>query len=284
MKHYFTRRKLSAYLDSELPEAARRRLEAHLQACSSCRGALDEIRSGRALAEISEPPRWENREALWQKVQRSEKDPAAPVRAHSVIASLRKALPTLPAISTPALVAVSAAVVLALTLVLQRQEKEAGNPESPVQSASAFALDFGPYLDALTSNRPPREFEQRYASRRSSYEAASRSTPFRMASLSQISKNLRLGEVKVLTSVCCNLVEFNCSRNAEKLVLFQQPKEHPVSFAPYRAVPATLNGLNCKIVKAGKWTAITWEGEDSQFVAFSQLSEGEIVEALAGIM
>jgi hypothetical protein len=44
-RHRRFRRDLSAYLDNMLPERARRRLEAHLDACQACRQELAELRS-----------------------------------------------------------------------------------------------------------------------------------------------------------------------------------------------------------------------------------------------
>ncbi|MCH7717978.1 MAG: zf-HC2 domain-containing protein, partial [Chloroflexi bacterium] len=44
---------LSAYVDGQLPSAARARLEEHVQACAACREALEELRALRgALREL----------------------------------------------------------------------------------------------------------------------------------------------------------------------------------------------------------------------------------------
>lgn len=56
-------RRLSAYVDGELPEGERRRLEAHLEGCSRCRELAEELEAlvGRAGRLPDRPPR----EELW---------------------------------------------------------------------------------------------------------------------------------------------------------------------------------------------------------------------------
>jgi len=44
MEHTIMDRRLSAYLDDELPEAERKRIEAHLEECSRCRQSLQQMR------------------------------------------------------------------------------------------------------------------------------------------------------------------------------------------------------------------------------------------------
>jgi len=70
---------LSAYGDGELPALARTRVDAHVAQCTSCRGALAQVRalvaSAAALPPDAEPP-----EAAWQEIRARIRREAGPRR------------------------------------------------------------------------------------------------------------------------------------------------------------------------------------------------------------
>ena len=79
-QHQRVRRRLSAYLDGELPEDQQHEIHLHLQGCPDCRGALDGIRHAATLTKATEvlsvPP------SVWTDVEQAvRKERARPSRA-----------------------------------------------------------------------------------------------------------------------------------------------------------------------------------------------------------
>ncbi|MFQ5641607.1 MAG: hypothetical protein ACE5IR_26835 [bacterium] len=136
-----------------------------------------------------------------------------------------------------------------------------------------YVFDYGLYLDALIAGESPGAFDKRYDSQMASFEQARSQTTFRLASFTRMPKTFQLREVRLLKSACCRSVQFVCSKNSMPVVIFQQPKGHPVTFGNYPLERMQINGRVFHRVKAGSWTALSWEGADSQFVGVGEMNE-----------
>jgi ferric-dicitrate binding protein FerR (iron transport regulator) len=68
-------RHLAAYLDGELDSAASRGVTTHVAACARCRGELDQVRAGMALAELL--PLAQAPESVWAGIEAALERPAA---------------------------------------------------------------------------------------------------------------------------------------------------------------------------------------------------------------
>jgi hypothetical protein len=182
-----------------------------------------------------------------------------------------------------------AAALIALFLVarslmhLQDDRQPDGN-EWPIQTASTLTIDFGLYLDALKSGKEPVEFERRYGSQVTTYEMAKSQAHFRLPPLPKMPKAFRLSQVQTLKSACCFSVQMSCLSDSERIIIFQQPKDHPVTFGSYELSKTQMNGRNCYRIEVGGWRALCWSDDDTQYVVMSRLGDTELAQALRELM
>ncbi len=286
LRHYRLKQRLSAYLDGELSEAEVRTLEIHLQRCESCRRELSAVRQGKCSAQHFGKPAWRDSELLWARLQRARNTAAPGMLLLSASRRWKFALRTsfkARAVWAGATIVVASALLL-LHLGLQKGRPEARPRPWPSRAGSAFAIDFGLYLDALSKGQEPHEFERRYGSRVTSYEEAMLQTNFDMPASPRMLSAFQLAEVQTLKSGCCYSVQFNCTSNSRRTIIFQQPRDHPASFGPYDLVPTEVNGRRCFRIDAGDWTVLCWDDEVSQYVVMSQLADADLTRALRYLM
>ena len=137
-RHPIGDQELSAYVDGQLPSAARARLEEHVEACAACREALEEMRVLRgALRELP-------RAVAPRSFALREADVRPPVAARPV-GALGRAGPLLGGVTAAALVAFGALVGVDVGVLGTGSSQEAADlvasaPEEP-QDAARQGLD-----------------------------------------------------------------------------------------------------------------------------------------------
>jgi len=282
MKHVFVKKNLSAYLDSELSKERRQEIASHLKSCESCRKELREIQKGKAITTYFEEPDWQGTERLWKIIQRSKI--STPEKRSSINSATRHLAPLEKLIHPrPAFVIAILVILLGVNLFINLKRDRSQYQQPRLDWTPSYAFDYGLYLDALIAGMPPMEFERRYESQRASYEQARSQATFRLASFTRMPETFQLREVRLLKNACCRSVQFDCSNNSSDVIIFQQPKGHPVTFGNYPLERFHLNGQLCHRVKAGRWTALSWEGQDSQFVAIGEINDAEMAAIIFAV-
>ena len=275
MKHVFVKQNLSAYLDSELSKERRQEIASHLKSCESCRKELREIQKGKAITTYFEEPDWQGTERLWQIIQRSKI--SAPEKISSINSEMRhSALLERLIHPRPAFAIAILVILFGVNLFINLKDAKFQYQQAQVDWTPSYVFDYGLYLDALIAGIPPLEFERRYESQSASYEEARSKATFRLASFTRMPETFQLQEVRLLKNACCRSVQFDCLNNSSGVIIFQQPKGHPVTFGNYPLERFYLNGQLCHRIKAGGWTALSWEGSDSQFVAIGEINEEDM--------
>jgi len=282
MKHYIVKESLSAYLDGELQQEKMQELEMHLKNCNSCQRELQEIRHGKSLTAYFQQPEWQDTERLWKNIQALNSLSGEKTTGPNIVTKRTDFLQRL-LHPKPAFVIVVLAILFGANLFINIKRQTFQYQPARIDWTSKYVFDYGIYLDALIASEAPREFARRYESKKASYENAGSQIPFRLASLTRMPKTFELQEVRLLKNVCCRSVQFLFSKNSMPIAIFQQPKGHPFTFGRYPLETMQLNGRLCHRVKAGLWTALSWEDQDSRFVAIGQMNEADMASIMLAI-
>ena len=282
MKHGFTQKNLSAYLDAELAPDKVQKIELHLQSCESCLRELQEIQSGKAVTAYFENPDWQGTEALWQNIQRLKISTPKTGDVKNLKTKRtdlwQKFIHPLPAFAIAVFL-----ILFGINLFSNLKQKKFQYQRVQLDQTLSYGFDYGLYLDALVAGSPAIEFERRYESQRASYEQARSQITFRLASFNQMPETFQLQEVRLLKNACCRSVQFVCLVNLRDVIIFQQPKGHPVTFGNYPLERIELNGQMYHRIKTGKWTALSMQLKESQFMAIGEMNESDIAAIIFAI-
>lgn len=256
---WLLRRKLSAYLDGEIPLAARPKVERHLRACESCGSVYVSIATARRT--ISELPRLQPRETFslgWQVHPGDVHQDRVPWLTRRAV---RLALAS----------AVVAVMALAINIAFNRSQRSSG------LVIQAYALDIGMYLDGVSQDRSElNRFAEFYESRPVSLEQAQAHVGFKIDAPPQLPGGFSFAGAYLLKSGCCPAVRLRYQRPEAQVDVFQQPHGHPVTFgSKTKFVPAVLP--DCHGARSGAHQAYYWEGADKGLVVVSDLPESEMV-------
>ena len=281
MRHAIVRKNLSAYLDNELPPEKLQEIAVHLEGCDTCATRLQQIQEGKAVTAYFESPQWHGEEEVRNNIQHSRAsifEKATEESRVSRITFSRRFVGARPAFAVAilALLAIANATVYFKSGKLQYQQVQ-------IDWIPSYAFDFGLYLDALVQGEATTDFDKRYESEISTYERAGSNLPFKLASFTGLPETFKLREVRLLKSACCRSVQFVCQKNKKCVIIFQQPSGHPLMFGNYRLERLQIAGRSCHRVKAGGWTALNWEGMESQFVAVGKLNEADLVAIVQAV-
>ena len=282
MKHGFTQKNLSAYLDAELSPDKEQKIALHLQSCESCLRELQKIQSGKAVTACFENPDWQGTEALWQNIQRlkistPEKGDVKNLETKRTDLWQRLIHPR------PAFAIAVLLILFGINLFSNLKQKKFQYRLVQLDQTLSYGFDYGLYLDALVAGSPPIEFERRYESQQASYEQARSQTTFRLASFTHMAETFQLQEVRLLKNACCRSVQFICLENSRDVIIFQQTKGHPVTFGNYPLERIELNGQMYHRIKTGKWTALSLQLKESQFMVISEMNESDIAAIIFAI-
>ena len=281
MKHGFTQKNLSAYLDAELTPDKVRKIELHLQSCESCLRELQEIQLGKAVTTCFENPDWQGTEALWQNIQRLKiSTPEGDVKN---LETKRTDLWQRLTHPRPAFAIAVLLILFGINLFSNLKQKKFQYQRVQLDQTLGYGFDYSLYLDALVAGSPAIEFERRYESQQASYEQARSQTTFRLASFTHMPKTFQLREVRLLKNACCRSVQFSCLENSREVIIFQQPKGHPVTFGNYPLERIELNGQMYHRIKTGKWTVLSMQLKESQFMAIGEMNESDIAAIIFAI-
>lgn len=281
MRHSIVRKNLSAYLDKELPPDKSQEIADHLESCDSCPRRLQQILQGMTVTGYFENPQWHGKERVWNKIQRRRAKFGEKATEQSTVWRMelsRRFIGLRPAFA----VAILALLLFANTLVYFKSQRFQYQ-RAQINWIPSYAIDFSLFLDALVQGEPTADFDKRYESEISSYDRAGSKLPFKLASFTGLPESFQLREVRLLKSACCRSVQFICQKNQKYVIIFQQPSGHPLVFGNYRLERLEIAGRSFHRVKAGRWTALNWEGLESQFVAVGELNEADLAAIVQAV-
>ena len=268
MTHFWTRRHFSAYLDGDLDERMAGKVRDHLSSCVSCQAAFKKISEGARFAsqfEQSAPP---DAAQLWAKIAQR-RDQESQIRwagsSGKLIAGMAQWVGSLvPTFRRPAMIGAFAFLLIANLVV---SYKILNPPQTYLADrVSRNDLDYGLYLDAMSRDADPKEFDNLYQSEPVEYEAASAAIHFELASYTRLAKDYQVFDAKLLKTSCCYSVPCNISSGAGEIVLFQQAQDHPFSFGVYRLERTLIDGHWFHVTQAGKYQVASWVTQTSKIV------------------
>lgn len=258
---WLLRRKLSAFLDGELPVAVKTKIELHLPTCGSCQALYASIEA--AQQTIRELPRLQPRERFSVGLQVV---PTGTVQASTL--RVRRAARWV------ASTAMVAALAFAINLAFKQPQTSSGIV------VQAYALDMEMYLDGVSRDRSQLDrFAELYESRPVSLEEAQAHVGFQIDAPAQLPGGFSFAGAYLLKSGCCHAVRLRYQRYGAEMDVFQQPKGHPVSFGSKpKFIPARLP--QCQCARSGLHQAYYWETPSKALVVVSTLPEREVADVV----
>ena len=283
MKHFRIRRYFSAYLDGELDEAFANRVREHLASCEACGTAYQKIVQGAQMASQFDPSPLPNSEQLWAAIgQRLESGNR--MRAvggfRAVLAAFPRWAGTIsPVIRRPAMMGAFTLLLAANLVVIY---KIFYSPQAQrAEMLSHYNFDYGVYLDAVSQDSEPTQFDQLYRSEPVEYEAAGASISFDLASYALLSQDYEISDTRLLKTACCNSVQCSISSEHNEIVLFQQPQEHPFTFGRYKLERTLIGGRWFHVSEAGKYQVVSWVTSTSKIVLVGESIYDELPRLIA---
>ena len=283
MRHASIRNFLSAYLDGELDDSRTTTVRAHLQACQSCQARLEIIREGKQLASHFEFPRWSGAERLWETIREQLSATPGDWRRPRFAERLSSMIQPLLAPTPRVIIATGLALLLIANLVVSFRADGDDQVTAEIMF-DHFAFDYGLYLNALSQGRKPTEFELRYDSKPVQYDEAGGALPFKVAPYDQLASVYQLTNTRLITSACCSSLQCSIIRNSREIVLFQQPKEHPIAFGDHPPERTNIAGQWYHKANAGQFQAISWVSSETKFVAVGEMLEEDLASILVAVM
>ncbi|MBN4081114.1 zf-HC2 domain-containing protein [Caldithrix abyssi] len=279
MWHFTIRKYLSAYLDGELDDIKMGKIEDHLQGCEACQREFESIRKGKTLASHFEFPEWEGSERVWIRMRNqlfaaphTSIQPGFGHRLKEFIYQGRGLF----SVKRSVLVFAALTMLIIVNNLVRSGLEPSVDPPAPIDRMSNNAFDYGLYLSALSENREPKAFENQYGSQSVSYEVVQNTMPFRLASFSHLPDEYQLTKVQLLKNACCHAVQCIIQKDSRRVIVFQQPKEHPFTFGNHPIERTDIEGQWYHKVEVGSYQALSWVEGQNRFVAMSERLEEDI--------
>ena len=268
MKHIRIRRSFSAYLDGELDEAIAHRVRQHLISCAACRAVYKPVVQGAQMASQFGPSPLPNSEQLWAQI-RQRLDAVDRLWAAGKIGGVFAVIPQwagtiLLVIRRPAIIG---AFTILLAVNLGVIYKILYSPQAQMaEIMHHYDFDYGLYLDAITRDVEPTQFDALYSSEPVDYQAAGASISFDLASYALLSQEYHISDARLLMTACCNSVQCSISSGSNEIVLFQQPLDHPTTFGDYKLERKLIGGRWFNVSEAGNYQVVSWMTTTSNVV------------------
>lgn len=275
--HRQMKKLLAPFLDGELPPEWQQQVQAHLQTCAPCRQIVEQMRASIQLVRASNVPPAVDSHRLWQQIIRQtaqermrwfDKNLAFDFASHNL---LRWA-------------GALAVAVLFVAVIWRRPQPAAITYERALpESASNFVFDYGLFMDALEQLSNEYDFYERYQAQVVNLEQLASRAPFRLAAYQSLPHSYRLQTVRLLRNACCQSVLMRYLKNGKPVAIFQQSRGHPWTFGRHPLIRANYAGRECLQVDGRKFCALSWQGEDCEFIVVGQLSAQEIEPLLLAL-
>ncbi len=268
---------LAPFLDGELTPELQQQVRAHLQTCAPCRHMLEQMRASLHLIRAGNLPPVVNSGHLWQGIIRQ---------------TAKEKMRWLDTLTVPAFApqnllrwagALAVVMLFVVTIWMHSQPAVITYERALPEPVSNFAFDYGLFMDAMGELAAEYDFYERYQAQVVPLEQVGGLASFRLAAYQSLPSSYRLQTVRLLRNACCQSVLMSYLKNGKPVAIFQQSRGHPWTFGRHPFIRTNFAGLECLRVDGRKFCALSWQGEDSEFVVVGQLSAKEIEQLLLAL-
>ena len=267
--HRRRRRLLLLYIDRELPQREWDEMHEHIQGCAECRHKLAEVHACRALVQASKTSPFIPTQQLWQRLTR--KTAAASQERFGFGKFLA------PVHVRYLRWATVAALVLLLSVAVW---KKADRGDGAWPRAAQMAIDYGVFLNDLRQDAQAPRFYKRYPARVVQLAEAQQAIAFPLAAIEALPDSFRLECVRVLECNGKKCIQFTCSKAEKEINIFQHALGQPWTFGKFAVARTPICNVECLLVNAKDFAAVSWQGESSEYLAVGELSPLELVQVV----
>ncbi|RIK77230.1 hypothetical protein DCC62_09890 [candidate division KSB1 bacterium] len=266
IQHRRWQRALALYADNELPQNEMARVHKHLESCAACRQQLADMGACREVLHAVRTPLVVPTERLWQRI--AARTSALPQEAFKrwgnfSYVNLRWA----------------AAVALLIVIGASLWKKSIEHRGEIVAPASA-TIDYGIFLDDLRHNVAEASFYKRYPAQVVQLADARQAVAFPLAKIEALPDSFRLDCVRVLECNGRKCIQFTCVKAGKTINIFQHALGQAWTIGQYNFARTPICEVECSIVNLKEVMAVSWRGQDSEYLAIGELSPQELAQVV----
>lgn len=269
LRHRRLQRALVLYIDDELPQNETAQVRRHLESCAACRQKLVAIRACRELLQAGKPSLSVATEQLWQRIARKtaaqsqERFALGGIFSSANLRYLRWAA--------------AAAMFLLFSLFVWKKGNEG---ERNIATPASAAIDYGIFLDDLRHNVSEANFHKRYPAQVVKLAEARQAIAFPLAQIEALPDSFRLECVRVLECNGKKCVQFTWSKAGKAINIFQHALGQPWTIGQYTSTRTPICNVECSPVNAKEVMAVSWQGENSEYLAIGALTPQELAQVV----
>jgi hypothetical protein len=180
----------------------------------------------------------------------------------------------------------AAVVALAILFAVAVWKKIPGNGHSVSpegQKVYVAAIDYGIFLDDIRQEIPPANFYKRHAAQVVQLAEAQQAIAFPLAAIESLPDSYRLDSIRVLECNGQKCIQFTCIKADKAINIFQHALGQPWTVGLYPIMRAPICNVECLLVNANDFAAVSWQGKDSEYLAVGEFTPqelGQVVQAL----
>jgi len=268
-RHRRLQRTLVLYVDDALAQNDAVQVRAHLESCAACRQKLAEIRACRELLQAGKPSLSVPTEQLWQRIAgKTSAQTQARFELGEIFSSANLRYLRWPVV---------AAILLLSALVVWEKGNEG---EHNIVTPASATIDYGIFLDDLRHNVSEANFHKRYPAQVVKLIEARQAIAFPLAQIEALPDSFRLDCVRVLECNGKKCVQFTCVKAGKAINIFQHALGQPWTIGQYAATRTPICNVECSLVNAKEVMAVSWQGENSEYLAIGALTPQELAQVV----
>ncbi len=276
MKNFFDHRRLQRllvlYVDDELPQNETAQMRQHLKSCAACRQKLSDIRACRELLKVGRTPQFVPTEQLWQRIFRKTSPPER-FRLGEIFSAARWRYLRWSA-------AVAGIILFGVTVWDKINESDHGIFDGARRPVAAAAIDYGIFLDDMRQETSEANFYKRYPAQVVKLVEARQAIAFPLAAIEALPDSFRLECVRVLECNGKKCIQFTCIKADKVINIFQHALGQPWTLGQYAVARAPICNVECLLVNAKNFTAVSWQGSESEYLAVGDLTPQEFEQVV----
>ncbi|MGH7493512.1 MAG: anti-sigma factor family protein [bacterium] len=275
LHHRRLHRSLVLYADNELPPNELAGMHQHVEYCAACRQRLADLRACRELLQAGKTSPFIPTEQLWQRISRKTST-SSPRRL-----KLGEVFPSFKRRHLRWIAAAAMVIVLAVAIWKDTHDARLTFPDSAISPATA--IDYGMFLDDLHREVPNGSFYKRYPAQLVKHAEAQQAIAFPLAPIAALPDSFRLDSVRVLECNGKKCIQFTCTKAGKVINIFQHALGQPWTLGRYAVARRPICNVECLLVNAKNFAAVSWQGRGSEYLAVGELTPqelGQVVQAL----
>ena len=264
--------RLSGYVDKEVDEEDRRRIEEHCDHCESCRTMTSQFMSiGRLMRQSEQRV---DTDAVWERVAMQLEN------AHVVSISTKTGSRNW----VYAILATAASISL-LWFVL-RDNTSTEHSDNDAHQHASLAVDFREVF-RLTKTEPKAAIAKlvaKYQGQELNRTSTTDYLGYEPALFKSVPEGFARVSTHVLNMPCCKCSATLCERSdGSSLIVFEHKEEQPVWFGDAPSIETQCSGTTCKIVESAGQLAVSWKNQDRQITVVGANDLAEVNQWVASM-